>query len=85
MLSRHMPPAIRGAVSVRFAFMPPPSLSFSFPSPCALSRIYLGQILHFCSSPKPWEEAKRKGDLEIIWWQRYLKMKMGSVPGMGGF
>eukprot|EP00752_Nemacystus_decipiens_P017080 g15297.t1 len=43
------------------------------------------KIIHFCSSPKPWEEAKRKGDLEMIWWQSYVNMKMGSVPGMGGF
>lgn len=43
------------------------------------------QIIHFCSSPKPWEEAKRKGDLEMIWWQRYVQMKMGSMPGTGGF
>eukprot|EP00903_Cladosiphon_okamuranus_P017748 g16337.t1 len=43
------------------------------------------KILHFCSSPKPWEEAKRKGDLEMIWWQSYVQMKMSSVPGMRGF
>ncbi|CAM9982907.1 unnamed protein product [Ectocarpus fasciculatus] len=43
------------------------------------------KIIHFCSSPKPWEESNRKGDLEMMWWQRYVQMKMGSVPGMGGF
>lgn len=48
-------------------------------------RLLFLQIIHFCSSPKPWEEANRKGDLEMMWWQRYVQMKMGSVPGMDGF
>ncbi|CAN0329506.1 unnamed protein product, partial [Laminaria digitata] len=43
------------------------------------------KIIHFCSSPKPWEDGKRKGDLEMIWWQRYVQMKMASVPSMAGF
>ncbi|CAN0154486.1 unnamed protein product [Scytosiphon promiscuus] len=43
------------------------------------------KILHFCSSPKPWEDTKRKGDLEMMWWQRYVQMKMGSVPGVPSF
>lgn len=42
------------------------------------------KILHFSSSPKPWEEAKKKGDLEMLWWDAYLKMQMGGVS-MAGF
>ncbi|KAJ8608818.1 hypothetical protein CTAYLR_009358 [Chrysophaeum taylorii] len=34
------------------------------------------KILHFSSSPKPWEDAKKKGDLELVWWQHYAQMMM---------
>ncbi|CAM9478726.1 unnamed protein product [Hapterophycus canaliculatus] len=47
--------------------------------------IGLVKIIHFCSSPKPWEESKRKGDLEMLWWQRFVQMKMESVQGISGF
>jgi len=35
-------------------------------------------IIHFSSSPKPWEDTKKKGDLEIIWWETYTKGAMGG-------
>lgn len=34
------------------------------------------KALHFSSSPKPWEEAKRKGDLEMLWWQQFLHLQL---------
>eukprot|EP00931_Biecheleriopsis_adriatica_P070286 TRINITY_DN44063_c0_g1_i1.p1 TRINITY_DN44063_c0_g1~~TRINITY_DN44063_c0_g1_i1.p1 ORF type:complete len:251 (-),score=36.41 TRINITY_DN44063_c0_g1_i1:294-1046(-) len=34
------------------------------------------KVLHFCSSPKPWDPEAKKGDLEQIWWQHYLKSQM---------
>eukprot|EP00933_Yihiella_yeosuensis_P081087 TRINITY_DN94625_c0_g1_i1.p1 TRINITY_DN94625_c0_g1~~TRINITY_DN94625_c0_g1_i1.p1 ORF type:complete len:251 (-),score=41.69 TRINITY_DN94625_c0_g1_i1:213-965(-) len=37
------------------------------------------KILHFCSSPKPWDPEAKKGDLEQIWWQHYLKSQMGGL------
>lgn len=73
--SAHLPPDARHALDVFVAL----ACLLACPSPVNL------QIIHFCSSPKPWEEPKRKGDLEMIWWQRYLQMKVGSMPGMGGF
>lgn len=35
------------------------------------------KILHFSSSPKPWEDVKRKGDLELLWWAHYTVMIAG--------
>lgn len=34
------------------------------------------KILHFSSSPKPWEDPKRKGELELIWWQHYIQTQL---------
>ncbi|CAK9072896.1 unnamed protein product [Durusdinium trenchii] len=34
------------------------------------------KVLHFCSSPKPWDPEAKKGDLEQIWWQHYLKSQV---------
>lgn len=34
------------------------------------------KILHFCSSPKPWEPEAKKGDLEQIWWEHYIRSQM---------
>ena len=34
------------------------------------------KILHFSSSPKPWEEPNRIGDLEMIWWMYYTKAQI---------
>ena len=39
----------------------------------------LPQILHFSSSPKPWEEAKRKGELEMLWWQHFLALQLSGL------
>mmetsp|Transcript_14137 Transcript_14137/g.44569 ORF Transcript_14137/g.44569 Transcript_14137/m.44569 type:complete len:105 (-) Transcript_14137:195-509(-) len=38
------------------------------------------KILHFSSSPKPWEDVKKKGDLELLWWQHYTAMIAGGLP-----
>lgn len=37
------------------------------------------KVLHFSSSPKPWEEAKRKGDLEMLWWQHFLALQLRGL------
>eukprot|EP00927_Polykrikos_kofoidii_P052152 TRINITY_DN45937_c0_g1_i1.p1 TRINITY_DN45937_c0_g1~~TRINITY_DN45937_c0_g1_i1.p1 ORF type:complete len:294 (+),score=59.55 TRINITY_DN45937_c0_g1_i1:105-986(+) len=34
------------------------------------------KVLHFCSSPKPWDAGAKKGDLEHIWWTHYLRSQM---------
>jgi len=34
------------------------------------------KILHFCSSPKPWDTGAKKGDLEAVWWQHYLRSQV---------
>ncbi|DBA02998.1 TPA: hypothetical protein N0F65_003186, partial [Lagenidium giganteum] len=40
------------------------------------------KILHYSSNPKPWEDAKRKGDLELLWWQVYTESRcVALVPG----
>lgn len=36
------------------------------------------QIIHYCSYPKPWETADQKGDLEMMWWQKYIEMKTSA-------
>lgn len=33
------------------------------------------KILHLSSTPKPWEDPTRKGDLEMIWWQIYTESR----------
>lgn len=37
------------------------------------------KVLHFSSSPKPWEEAKRKGELEMLWWQHFLALQLRGL------
>lgn len=29
-------------------------------------------IIHFSSSPKPWEQTDKKGDLEMLWWMESM-------------
>ena len=41
------------------------------------------KILHFSSTPKPWNNAEKKGDLEMIWWQFYIQSQLFS-SGTGG-
>lgn len=36
------------------------------------------KILHLCSSPKPWDSGAKRGDLEQIWWEHYLKSQMSG-------
>lgn len=37
-------------------------------------------ILHFCSSPKPWFPQSSKGELEMIWWDTYIRSGEASKP-----
>lgn len=32
------------------------------------------KILHFSSTPKPWDCTDKKGDLEFMWWGIYREM-----------
>ena len=36
------------------------------------------KVLHFSSNPKPWEETRKKGDLELIWWQCFIEAKTAA-------
>ena len=38
-------------------------------------------ILHLSSTPKPWDDTSRKGDLELIWWESFVE---ASLVGGGG-
>ena len=38
-----------------------------------------GQVVHYCSSPKPWEDPKRKGDLEMVWWEFMVRMQLAAL------
>ena len=39
-------------------------------------------VLHFSSSPKPWESPDKKGELELIWWKYFMQAQLGghSLP-----
>ena len=37
------------------------------------------KILHYSSTPKPWENNAKKGDLEMVWWDFYLRSQLGAV------
>lgn len=34
------------------------------------------KILHFCSSPKPWDAGAQRGTLELMWWEFYIKSQL---------
>lgn len=42
------------------------------------------KIVHYCSSPKPWEDTSKKGELEMLWWKFFVqsKMPLGVLPLM---
>ena len=43
------------------------------------------RVLHFSSSPKPWEAPDRKGDLELVWWEVFLSSQVAGLGvGVGG-
>jgi hypothetical protein len=46
--------------------------------------VVVDQILHFSSTPKPWDEGKRKGELEMVWWEAFIKMQLGGMAGLPG-
>jgi glycogenin glucosyltransferase len=41
------------------------------------------KIIHYSSSPKPWDADKKKGDLELIWWRMFMESK-GVPSGLAG-
>jgi len=43
------------------------------------------KVLHFSSSPKPWEAegAKKKGELEMKWWAVFVEAQMAGMM-LGG-
>ena len=39
-------------------------------------------VLHYSSTPKPWEKVEKKvGDLEKLWWQHYVNNVAGKRNG----
>lgn len=36
-------------------------------------------ILHYSSTPKPWENSKRMGDLELLWWSTMTQMQLDHI------
>ena len=45
------------------------------------------KIVHFCSWPKPWntEGARKKGDLEMMWWRLFTVSKVPALAAMTDF
>ena len=44
------------------------------------------KVLHFSSSPKPWDAPGRKGELELLWWAAYTQAQVPALGNMtGGF
>lgn len=78
-----VPPSLFCCCLTREHFASPP-FSPDAPRPAA-APVPVPKIIRFCSSPKLWGDGKRKGDIEMIWWHRYVQMKMASAPNMGGF
>ena len=39
------------------------------------------KVLHFSSSPKPWQAPDKKGELELIWWQHFMQSQLGASLG----
>lgn len=37
------------------------------------------KIIHYCSSPKPWDDPKKKGELEMQWWAMFVESKLGGL------
>jgi glycogenin glucosyltransferase len=35
-------------------------------------------VLHFSSSPKPWQAPKNKGELELVWWKYFMQAQMSG-------
>jgi hypothetical protein len=38
-------------------------------------------VLHFSSSPKPWEAPGKKGELELVWWKFFMQSQLGASLG----
>lgn len=39
-------------------------------------------VLHFSSSPKPWQVPDKKGELELVWWQHFMQAQLGASLGV---
>jgi glycogenin len=39
-------------------------------------------IIHFSSSPKPWQVPSKKGELELIWWQYFMLSQVATLGGV---
>ena len=42
------------------------------------------KVIHFSSSPKPWEQGKKKGELEMVWWNAFIEAKTAPLGASGG-
>ena len=36
-------------------------------------------VLHFSSSPKPWQSPDKKGELELVWWKYFMQAQLGCA------
>jgi len=36
------------------------------------------KIIHYCSNPKPWDDTKKKGELELKWWSYFVRSQTGG-------
>jgi glycogenin glucosyltransferase len=41
------------------------------------------KVIHYCSSPKPWESGKKKGPLEMKWMDFMMRSKGHNIFNMG--
>jgi glycogenin glucosyltransferase len=39
------------------------------------------KVIHFSSSPKPWLDTKKQGELELLWWSRYNELVVAASTG----
>ena len=44
------------------------------------------RVIHYSSSPKPWEEGggRKKGELEMVWWNAFVEAKTAPLAGDAG-
>lgn len=37
------------------------------------------KIVHYSSTPKPWDSGAKKGELELLWWRYLLEFQTGML------
>lgn len=36
-------------------------------------------IIHYSSSPKPWEPSAKRGELEVAWWETFTRSQLAPL------